>query len=67
MYIAFRTKRTDDPVIYEGLIDTKTGAIIARSCNVKNRIIEKRFNINNNTENFIILAAKEAIEKGGLK
>ena len=67
MYIAFRTKRTDNPVIYEGLIDTKTGAIIARSCNVKNNIIEKRFNIHDKIENFIILAAKEAIEKGGLR
>ena len=67
MYIAFRTKRTDNPIIYEGLLDTKTGAIVARSCNVKKRIIEKRFNINDKTENFIILAAKEAIIKGGIK
>lgn len=71
MYINFRTvKGKKTKCYYEGLLDTKTGDIIARSNKPAAHPYEKRLNINTKTnqfpytdEDFIILAAKEALKE----
>ena len=67
MYINFRTAKGQASLVYEGLVNTKTGEIIARSFKP---VIEKRTNIKakvNQTpctdEDFIVLAARERLKE----
>ena len=67
MYINFRTSKGQASHIYEGLVNTKTGEIIARSTRP---LIEKRLNIKSKVnqtpytdEDFIVLAAREKLKE----
>jgi hypothetical protein len=67
MYINFRTLKGQASHIYDGLVNTTTGEIIARSTKP---LIEKRLNIKSKVnktpstdEDFIVLAARVALAK----
>ena len=68
MYINFKTRTGQASRIYEGLIDTKTGKIIARSTirpikEVHTDVRKKVNNFPNTDEDFIILSARGAIKE----
>lgn len=67
MYINFRTTKGQASLIYEGLINTTTGEIIARSLKP---VFEVRLNVKSKIhktpvadEEFIILAAREKLKE----
>ena len=69
MYINFRTKKSDTKVIWDGMINTTTGEITARSNKPVAHPYEKRLNIRHQInhfphtdEDFIILAAREKLK-----
>lgn len=71
MYINFRTAKGQASHIYEGLVNTTTGEIIARSAKP---VIEKRLNVKSKVnktpytdEDFIVLAAREKLKEVQVK
>ena len=67
MYINFRTKKTDTSVIWDGMVNTATGEITARSVS---RRYEHRLNVRTKVnkspctdEDFIVLSAREKLKE----
>ena len=71
MYINFHTKKLEATgLIWNGIVNTSTGEIIARSHKPVLRPYEKRLHIRNKVnqfpctdEDFILLAAREALKE----
>ena len=70
MYINFKTQRGHASRIYEGLVDTKTGKVIARSNThaarpheVHTNVIKKVNPFPHTDEDFVILAARRALKE----
>ena len=70
MYINFKTAHGHASRIYEGLVDTKTGKIIARSnthrvrpYEVHTNVLKKVNQFPHTDEDFIILAARRALKE----